>query len=120
MASLKGAKKIIAIDIDEWSFNGTKENTALNNIKNIEVKQGDASLLGSPTYDFIFANIHKNVLIADLPQYSKCLNKNGKIFLSGFYREDIPDIKTQAEKCGLTDSGYTGRNNWVAQAFTKK
>ena len=120
MASLKGAKKITAIDIDEWSFKGTQENAKLNNIKNIEVKHGDVSLLGDETYDCIFANIHKNVLIADLPEYTKYLNKNGKIFLSGFYKEDIPDIKAQAEKHGLTDSGYTLGNNWVAHAFTKK
>lgn len=120
MASLKGAKKITAIDIDEWSFKGTQENAKLNNIQNIEVKHGDVALLGNETYDFIFANIHKNVLIADLPEYTKYLNKNGKIFLSGFYKEDIPDIKAQAEKCGLTDSGFTSGNNWVAHAFTRK
>ncbi|HKI89121.1 MAG TPA: 50S ribosomal protein L11 methyltransferase, partial [Draconibacterium sp.] len=120
LASLKNAQKITAIDIDEWSFISTQENAKLNNVKNIEVKHGDASLLGEETYDFIFANIHKNVLIADLPEYTKFLNKDGKIFLSGFYREDIQDIKAQAEKCGLTDFGFTERNNWVAHAFIKK
>jgi len=120
MASLKGAKKITAVDIDEWSYISAQENAKLNNIKNIEVKHGNVSLLGDETYDFIFANIHKNVLIADLPEYTKYLNKNGKIFLSGFYKEDIPDIKAQAEKYGLTDSGYTLGNSWVAHAFTKK
>ena len=120
LSSLKGAKKITAIDIDEWSFNGTKENAALNNSRNIEVKHGDASLLGNESYDFILANIHKNVLITDLPKYSRCLKKNGKIFLSGFYQDDIPDIKSQAEKCGLTDSGFSTKNNWVAYSFSKK
>lgn len=119
LASLKGAKKVTAIDIDEWSFSGTKENAALNNIKNIEVKHGDISLLGNESYDFIFANIHKNVLIADLPEYSKHLRKSGKIFLSGFYTEDIPDIELQAKKYKLTDSGFKSQNNWVAHAFTK-
>jgi ribosomal protein L11 methyltransferase len=120
MASMKGAKHITAIDIDEWSFKGSQENAILNHIKNIKVKQGDASLLGNETYDLIFANIHKNVLITDLPEYSKCLNKNGRIFLSGFYNEDIQDIKSQAEKCGLTDTGFKSRNNWVAHSFSKK
>lgn len=120
MASMKGAKHITAIDIDEWSFKGSQENAILNHIKNIEVKQGDASLLGNETYDLIFANIHKNVLITDLPEYSKCLNKNGRIFLSGFYQEDIPDIKLQTEKVGLTDTGFKSKNNWVAYSFAKK
>lgn len=119
LASKKGANKITAIDIDEWSFNGTKENSALNNIQNIDVKLGDVLLLGDEKFDIIFANIHKNVLIADLPVYAKNLNPKGSIFLSGFYKEDIPDIKSQAEKQGLTDAGFKLKNNWVAHKFTK-
>ncbi len=119
LASMKGAPKITAIDIDEWSFNGTKENAALNHIQNINVKLGDSSLLGNEKYDFIFANIQRNVLLADIPIYSKCLKKGGKIFLSGFYKEDINAIKKRAEEFDLTDSGYKQKNNWVAHAFTK-
>jgi ribosomal protein L11 methyltransferase len=47
LASMKGASEITAIDIDEWSVKGTYENAALNNIKNLKVKKGDASLLGT-------------------------------------------------------------------------
>jgi ribosomal protein L11 methyltransferase len=120
LASMKGAGKITAIDIDKWSFNGAKENAALNNIKNIEVKPGDVTLLGREKYNFIFANIQRNVLLADIPAYSECLDKDGKIFLSGFYTEDIPAIKNRAEEFGLKDSGYKQKNNWVAHVFTKE
>ena len=119
LASMKGAKKVTAIDIDEWSFNGAKDNAQLNNINNIEVKLGDASLLGDEEYDFIFANIQRNVLIADMPKYSNCLNKNGKIFLSGYFEDDKNDIKVAAENQDLTDAGLKIKNNWVAQAFIK-
>ena len=120
LASMKGAGKITAIDIDKWSFNGAKENAALNNIKNMEVKPGDVTLLGREKYNFIFANIQRNVLLADIPAYSECLDKDGKIFLSGFYTEDIPAIKNRAEEFGLKDSGYKQKNNWVAHVFTKE
>ena len=119
LASMKGAKKITAIDIDEWSFNGTNENAELNNIQNIEVKLGDVSLLGAEKYDFIFANIQRNVLLADIPVYAKCLNKNGKIFLSGYFEDNKNDIKVAAENQDLTDAGLKIKNNWVAQAFIK-
>lgn len=119
LASMKGAKEITAIDIDEWSVKGTYENAALNNIKNLNVKKGDASLLGHQKYDLIFANIHKNVLMEDLPAYSKSLNKNGKLFISGFYTEDIPDLKNKAEQVGLKEAGFTTKNNWVVSVFKK-
>jgi len=119
LASMKGAAKITAIDIDEWSFKGANENAVLNKIGNIEVKLGDVSLLGNEKYDIILANIQRNVLLADLPAYSKCLNKNGKIFLSGFYTEDTPSIKTKAEETGLKDAGFKTKNNWVAYLFLK-
>ncbi|WP_372949825.1 50S ribosomal protein L11 methyltransferase [Mariniphaga sp.] len=119
LASMKGAESITAIDIDEWSVKGTYENAELNNIKNLKVKKGDASLLRDEKYDFIFANIHKNVLLNDLPAYSKSLNNNGKLFISGFYTEDIPDLKVKAESVGLEDIGFATKNNWVA-AFYKK
>jgi len=117
LASMKGAKNVTAIDIDEWSFNGSNENAALNNIGNMTVKQGDAEFLGDETYDIILANIHKNVLLNDMAAYTKVLNPGGLLVMSGFYTEDIPDIKSKAESLGLKDNGFKIKNNWVAYIF---
>lgn len=119
LASLKGAKHITAIDIDKWSFEGTLENAKLNNITNIEVQLGDAALLGEQNFDLIFANIHKNVLLEDMEIYYKVLNPEGTLIMSGFYTEDIPDIKQKAESLKMKDAGYVEKNNWVAHSFTK-
>lgn len=119
LASMKGAKKVTAIDIDEWSFNGSNENAALNNIENMIVKQGDAGMLGSEKFDIILANIHKNVLLNDMSVYNNVLKSGGLLVMSGFYTEDIPDIKTKAESLGLKDTGFKTKNNWVAYAFMK-
>jgi len=119
LASMRGARKITAIDIDEWSFKGASENAQINHIKNMEVKLGDTSLLGDEKYDIIFANIHKNVLLNDLPAYSKNLNKNGLLFMSGFYVNDIPDLKNKAEQMGLKEIGFKSKNNWAVSEFKK-
>jgi len=119
LASLKGAKSITAIDIDTWSFESTVENARLNNIFNLEAKLGDASLLGSETYEIIFANIHKNVIINDLPVYESVLQPGGKIYLSGFYTQDMPDVKAKAESLGLVEKGHQEKNNWVVYSFEK-
>ncbi len=119
LATMKGAKKVTAIDIDEWSFKGSNENAALNNIGNMTVKQGDADLLGSEKFDIILANIHKNVLLTDMAAYTKVLNQGGLLVMSGFYTEDKQDIKIKAESLGLKDNGFKIKNNWVAYAFRK-
>jgi len=120
LASLKGAKSITAIDIDTWSFESTVENACLNTIFNLEAKLGDASLLGSETYEVIFANIHKNVIINDLPAYEKVLQSGGKLYLSGFYTHDMPDVKKKAESLGLLETGFNEKNNWVVYSFEKR
>lgn len=119
LASMKGAKKITAIDIDKWSYEGTCENAALNKITNIEAKLGDASLLGNEKYDLIFANIHKNVLLNDMEAYYSVLNNGGSLIISGFYTEDIPDIIAKAEELGMKNAGFVEKNNWVAHSFLK-
>ena len=119
LASMKGAKHITAIDIDKWSYEGTLENAQLNTIQNIDVHLGDASLLGDKTFDLIFANIHKNVLLNDMQAYYNVLNKGGTLIMSGFYTEDIPDIKAKAESLGMKDAGFVEKNNWTAHSFFK-
>ena len=117
LASMKGAKTVTAIDIDQWSFDGTIGNTRLNKIFNIDVKLGDANSLGNEKYDLILANIQRNVLLNDMPAYSKVLNDGGTLIMSGFYSEDIQAIKEKAESLGFKDNGYQVKNNWVAYAF---
>ena len=118
LASMKGASGITAIDNDEWSFNNTLENIGLNNCENIDVKLGDAKLLEKkPVYDIILANINKNILLTDIHRYAKTLKKGGRLFLSGFYSEDLIDISREAEKNGLKFVINRTKNNWVAAVF---
>jgi len=119
LASLIGAKSVTAIDIDTWSFESAVENARLNNILNLEAKLGDASLLGAEIYEIIFANIHKNVIINDLPIYESVLQSGGKLFLSGFYTHDMPEVKAKAESLGLIETGFQEKNNWVVYSFEK-
>ena len=119
LASLKGAKSVTAIDIDTWSFESTVENARLNNIFNLEAKLGDARLLGDELFEIIFANIHKNVILTDLPVYESVLQSGGKLYLSGFYTQDMPDVKAKAESLGLIETGFQEKNNWVVYSFEK-
>lgn len=117
LAEMKGAQPIDAIDIDNWCYLNSIENAERNNCKHISVYEGEASLLKGKKYDVIIANINRNILLNDMQQYVDCLNKNGILFLSGFYTEDIPAISESCTSKGLTYVKQFERNNWVALKF---
>jgi ribosomal protein L11 methyltransferase len=119
LAEKKGATSVTAIDNDEWAYNNTRDNLNINNTKAVKALLGDASQLGDEHYDVIFANINRNLHWQDMKTYCNVLNKNGIIFFSGFYTEDIEAIRKEAEKYGLRLESLSEKNNWVATEFRK-
>ena len=117
LAEMKGASRIDAIDIDNWCYLNSLENIERNNCKKIAVYEGDAKLLEGKNYEIIIANINRNILLQDLKQYIKCLSKNGVLFLSGFYNNDIKIIEAECNKYMLKLVETIERNNWVALKF---
>jgi ribosomal protein L11 methyltransferase len=120
VAAKMGAKKITAIDNDAWAYNNAVENNALNNVSEIEVILGDAGTLGDASFDLILANINKNILLNDMAAYADVLNSDGQIFFSGFYEEDLEDIRTAANQKGLIFVKHHANNNWVIAIFKKQ
>ncbi|MEM9686117.1 MAG: 50S ribosomal protein L11 methyltransferase [Bacteroidota bacterium] len=119
LAAQKGAIHVDAIDVDPWCYQNTRENTAQNHCKNIAVYEGDVSLIKGKKYDIILANINKNVLLADIPVYAACLNNNGILLLSGFYREDMAVIQNKCLKLSLKYIENIEKNEWVAVKLCK-
>lgn len=119
LASMRGAKNIVAVDIDEWAYNNAIENIRLNNISDISVWLGGAELLGNETFDVIFANINRNILLQDIPAYVQSLNAGGTLIMSGFYKEDISAIREKCEQNNLKFSYFAEQDNWSAVVCTK-
>ncbi len=114
----KGAHYIEAIDIDEWAFDNAKENVKRNNSK-VEVKLGDASLLGDKNFDIVLANINKNILLADIPTYVENLKAEGKLVLSGILENDFTDINAVCIQNGLIFEQKKQKNEWISIQYTK-
>lgn len=117
LAEIKGANLIDAIDIDNWCYLNSIENIERNNCHHISIYEGDSSLLEGKNYDIIIANINRNILLKDIKTYASCLNKNGVLFLSGFYNNDIPIIDEECKKHMLKLDEKLERNNWVSLKF---
>lgn len=119
MAAYKGATQIDAIDIDPWCVENSQENIQRNNVAFINVLLGDAELLKNKKYDFIIANINRNILLNDLPIYVLAMNPNAEIVLSGFYKEDLEIIDKKCLELGLVQQEIIERNNWISVRYKK-
>lgn len=120
LARMRGAAPCTAIDIDEWCVRNSLENIELNHVDNISVFQGDASILPDKgPFDVVIANINRNILLNDMKHYVARMNPGARLFMSGFYTDDIPAIREEAERNGLRFVHHKEKNRWAAVQFEK-
>ncbi|MDD3490081.1 MAG: 50S ribosomal protein L11 methyltransferase [Paludibacter sp.] len=120
LAAMRGASELLAIDIDSWCTDNSLENIALNKVSGIKVKLGGAELLDGLHFDIILANINRNILLADMEKYAACLTTGGELYMSGFYKADIPIIEAELNRNGLELIDFKEKNNWVVVKTVKK
>ena len=119
LAGKLGASEIWAYDNDEWVRDNIQENFEINQTTS-ELLIGTIESLAIPgDFDIILANINKNILLHDIPYYANKLQPGGRLLLSGFYKEDLPDIEAMTRQCGLTFEDSKTKNRWMAARFSK-
>ena len=117
---MRGAFEVTGIDVDHWCTENSDENCRLNNVSNMNILLGDASILSTlQPFDIILANINRNILLDDLPAYNKLLKNGGTIVLSGFYKSDLPAIDQLAKNENLLKKMVKENNQWVAVSYEK-
>ena len=117
LAYKMNARKILAVDFDEWAYENTIENCERNNSTSIEVIKGNVNVIKNRKFDIILANINRNILLSDTISYVNCLNKNGYILQSGFLNEDEKLLVQNAELSGLKHIKTNQKEKWSAILF---
>ena len=121
LARKHGATDVVAIDIDEFAYENAKENIVLNNTPDIEVRLGGAEAIKEDdSFDFVIANINRNILLADMKNYVRCMHSGSQIFISGFYTDDMDVLKEEAARNGLRYIDYAEDNRWAMMRFVKE
>ena len=120
LSAKMGAGKVFAVDIDAVAAQSAWGNCRWNRVgTRVQVACGDASLLQLSSYDVLLANIHRNIILEDLPTYSRSLRRGGHLLLSGFYDDDAAAISAAAVSVGLTPAGSSSREGWACLEFVK-
>ena len=120
LAAKLHAAHVYGIDIDAVAAQSAYDNAHGNRVaRHFETYYGDASLLQMGKYDVLLANIHKNIIIMDLRTYARSLRAGGALLCSGFYADDIPAIRQEAEANGLRYVSERLRDGWACVRFEK-
>lgn len=119
LAAKMGAEKIVAIDNEEWAYKNAMDNFIANDCRQVLVIHGNAKHIPDNSFDYIFANINKNVLLADMETYCKHLSTDGRLLLSGFFIHDISALVDKAKEYGLKLLSQMERNGWACVALKK-
>ncbi|MDP4834083.1 MAG: 50S ribosomal protein L11 methyltransferase, partial [Schleiferiaceae bacterium] len=111
----------VGIEIEPYAADNARELTVLHGmLDRLDIRTGDASQVAAhEQFDVVYANIHRNVLLADMPRYAQALKSGGRLHLSGFYRADAAAIRAAAEAAGLTFAAQHEREAWVAMTVEK-
>ena len=121
-AKLGAGVPVHAVDIDPRCCRSTIANARRNRIPHKVITVcGDASVLIRGQYDFVLANINRNILLADMASYVRALKpQGGRIALSGFYTADIPVLLEKAASLGLAEISRRSRDDWALLVLQKE
>ena len=115
-----GAKEAIGYDIDEWSVDNARHNAVINQVDDrFTSLLGDASILNKVegTFDLVMANINRNILLNDLPQFVSKMNAGATLILSGFYTDDCQILIEKAQTLGLSLQQQKEDQQWACLVF---
>lgn len=119
LAEKRGSNDIVAIDIEEWSAENCADNASKNGCKYIQSLHGGVEVIPTEPFDYVLANINKNVLTAQMSTYVNRMKTGGHLFLSGFFVSDTDELKMLASGLELQFQAQHEREGWAVLLFKK-
>lgn len=112
LAQMKKARDVTAIDYDKWAYENTVENCERNKCDDIEVILGGKEVIPDKQFDIIIANINRNILIDQLPEYIKRMHNETLLILSGILVEDFEFMINETKQRKLKTVEKRSLNKW--------
>lgn len=114
IAALRGAAGVDAIDIDEWACENCIENIRTNGVEGkVSPMLGGIEMIADRHYDFIMANINRNILVSQLPAYGAALRRGGWLSMSGILECDLELLSEAAKANGFSVVGSLLHEGWA-------
>ena len=119
LAAMRGAVHVVGVEIDEPAYLNAVDNAGINGV-DLDLRLGGVETVTECGYfDYVLANINRNIIIADIDKYARSLRQGGIMALSGFYVEDIPFVEEAGKKCGLAPVAFFEKRRWACLCLEK-
>jgi ribosomal protein L11 methyltransferase len=117
-AAKLGARKVIAIDLNQLAVETARKNVLLNGVDDrVEVKWGEAEAFAGEKADLVLANLHFQAINALLKR-EEFLSKRW-IVLSGLFQGQADGILTEMEKWRFKIHDRMNENRWATLVLRK-
>ena len=113
-----GAKKVLAVDNDDWCIENANENI-LNNASKVITIQKVESALQKEQYDIVMANVNRHIIEANMDELTQIGKPGGILVLSGLLIDDQLDIVKLAALKGWQFQEAQPLNGWVSLLFNR-
>ena len=116
-----GAEHMVAVDIDDWACDSCRDSIALSGVaERMDVRCGSIEqVVAGEQFDFVLANINRNILISMMPSFAAVLPSGGRLLMSGFLREDVVYIEASAVEQGFEVVNIIEREGWMVVVCKK-
>jgi ribosomal protein L11 methyltransferase len=111
-ASKLGYSPVVGIDIDPLAIEAARKNLGLNDLGNVEMREGTITAI-EDSFDVVTANLIAKTLIEIAPDITARLNTGGLAILSGILTGQEEEVKDSMEKAGLTLNTTIIEGKWV-------
>ncbi len=121
-AEMLGAAETWGIEIDDWVVDNANDNIRINKTERTRMSCGTAALLTdayNEHFDVLIANIHREVILADLADYERVVKPGGILFISGLQESDIAAVDARAEELLLKKELQKSQDTWQGLVYLK-
>ncbi|MBR4995285.1 MAG: 50S ribosomal protein L11 methyltransferase [Alistipes sp.] len=116
-----GAEQMTAVDIDDWACDSCRDSIALSGVaERVDVRCGSIGVVSGEKYDFVLANINRNILLDMMPSFAEALDEGGVLLMSGFFPEDADIVAAAADECGFSLQARRERDGWAVVECIKR
>ena len=118
LAEKLGAKKVHAVDNDDWCIENALENIQNNASKVITIEKV-ASALQKDQYDIVLANVNRHIIEANMEELTLTSKPGGILVLSGLLIEDQFDMIELAGSKAWIFQEAQPLDGWVSLLFSR-